>query len=71
MENNYDFLLFRRRYLTVLCFGSVVSVDGSDTILVFVGLGDENKSANHPRSLSLSDAPLQHTAQILYFIFVK
>lgn len=58
-------------YLTILCFDSVGSIDCSDAIVGFVGFV-ENKSANHPRSLSLvSDAPLQHTAQIFYFIFVK
>lgn len=57
------------RYLTILCFGLAGSVDcGSDTAVVLVGL-DENKPANHPPSLlPVFDAPLQHTAQIFYFI---
>lgn len=63
---------FCQYYLTVLCFGSVDSVDcGSvDIVVVLVGLGDENKPANHPWPL-VSDALLQHTAQIFHFIFIK
>lgn len=60
-------------YLTILFFSSVDSVDcRSDTFIVLAGLDDKNKPANHPPSFSLvSDEPLQHTAQIFHFIFIK